>query len=83
MNFVPTDGYYEVSLQAGLNAVQLGQADKLFSDGLDSEVSIQFNSSKGFFYSDGRFIGGTFDQTLDILHAEKWCFHHKFYVKIS
>ena len=35
MEFIPTNEYMEVSLQEGLNALQIGRTDKLFSDGLD------------------------------------------------
>ena len=35
MEFYPTNEYREVTLQVGLNSVQLGNTDKLFSDGLD------------------------------------------------
>lgn len=35
MEFVPTNEYMEISLQEGLNQVQLGNTDKLFSDGLE------------------------------------------------
>ena len=33
MEFIPTNEYMEVSLQEGLNALQIGRTDKLFSDG--------------------------------------------------
>ena len=33
MEFYPTNEYREVTLQVGLNSVQLGNTDKLFSDG--------------------------------------------------
>lgn len=81
MQFIPTDDYREVSMYAGLNAIQIGNADKLYSDGLDANEYIYFDPVKGFYYEDGCVIGGTYDQTLNILHSLKWCFHHKFYVK--
>lgn len=81
MEFIPTNEYREISLQEGLNQVQLGNTDKLFSDGLDEDEYIYWNHNKGFCYEDGYVIGGTFDQTLNRLHFLKWCFYHKFYVK--
>lgn len=81
MQFIPTDDYREVSMYAGLNAIQIGNADKLYSDGLDANEYIYFDHVKGFCYEDGYSIGGTYDQTVDILHSLKWCFSHKFYVK--
>lgn len=82
MEFYPTNEYREVTLQAGLNSVQLGNTDKLFSDGLEEDEYIYFDDSKGFCYEDGCVIGGTYDKTLNVLHELKWCFNHKFYVKI-
>ena len=81
MEFIPTNEYRELSLQEGLNQVQLGNTDKLFSDGLDGDEYIYWDYNKGFCYEDGCVIGGTYDQTLNVLHALKWCFHHRFYVK--
>ena len=81
MNFIPTDEYKEISLQEGLNQVELGNADKLYSDGLDSDEYIYFDHNKGFCYEDGCVIGRIFDQTLNRLHSLTWCFSHKFYVK--
>lgn len=37
MEFIPTSEHREISLQEGLNQVQLGNTDKLFSDGLDRD----------------------------------------------
>lgn len=81
MEFYPTNEYREVTLQTGLNSVQLGNTDKLFSDGLEKDEYIYFDDSKGFCYEDGCVIGGTYDETLSVLHSLKWCFNHKFYVK--
>jgi len=95
MQFIPTDDYREISMYTGLNAIQIGNADKLYSDGLDANEYIYFDPVKGFCYEkrtvakatecpvneDGCSIGGTYDQTVDILHSLKWCFNHKFYVK--
>ena len=83
MKFIPTNEYREISLQKGLNQIQLGNTDKLFSDGLEEDEYIYWDHNKGFCYEDGCVIGGTFDQTLNRLHSLKWCFHHKFYVKNS
>ena len=80
MEFYPTNEYREVTLQAGLNSVQLGNTDKLFSDGLEEDEYIYFDDSKGFCYEDGCVIGGTYDQTLKVLYSQ-WGFDHKFYVK--
>ena len=80
MQFYPTNEYREVTLQAGLNSVQLGNTDKLFSDGLEEDEYIYFDDSKGFCYEDGCVIGGTYDQTLKVLYSQ-WGFDHKFYVK--
>ncbi len=81
MRFIPTNKYREISLQEGLNQIQLGNANKLFSDGLETDEYIYFDQNKGFCYEDGCIIGRTFDQTLNVLHSLKWCFSHKFYVK--
>ena len=81
MEFCPTNEYREISLQAGLNSVQLGNTDKLFSDGLGEDEYIYFDDNKGFCYEDGCVIGGTYDKTLNVLYSLKWCFNHKFYVK--
>lgn len=80
MQFYPTNKYREISLQAGLNSVQLGNTDKLFSDGLEEDEYIYFDDSKGFCYEDGCVIGETYDQTLKVLYSQ-WGFNHKFYVK--
>ena len=80
MEFYPPNEYREVTLQAGLNSVQLGNTDKLFSDGLEEDEYIYFDDSKGFCYEDGCVIGGTYDQTLKVLYSQ-WGFDHKFYVK--
>lgn len=66
MEFYPTNEYREVTLQVGLNSVQLGNTDKLFSDGLEEDEYIYFDDSKGFCYEDGCVIGGTYDQTLKV-----------------
>lgn len=81
MEFIPTNKHKEISLQDGLNQIQLGNTDKLYSDGLDSNEYIYFDHNKGFCYEDGCVIGGTYDQILDRMHSLKWCFSHKFYVK--
>lgn len=81
MEFTPTNEYREISLQEGLDQIQLGNANKLYSDGLEEDEYIYWDNNKGFCYEDGCVIGGTFDQALDRLHSLKWCFHHKFYVK--
>ena len=81
MEFMPTSEYREISLQEGLNQVQLGNTDKLFSDGLEEDEYIYFDDSKGFCYEDGCVIGGTYAKTLNVLHSLKWCVDHKFYVK--
>lgn len=81
MEFVPTDEYIRVSLQEGLNALQIGLVDKLFSDGLDDYEYIYFDKEKGFCYEDNCVIGSTFDQTLDRLHSVGWCFKNYFFIK--
>lgn len=81
MNFIPTNEYREISMYSGLNSVQTGATDKLYSDGLESDEYIYWDHNKGFCYEDGCVIGGTYDQTLNVLHSLEWCFHHKFYVK--
>ena len=83
MQFIPTKEYKEISLQEGLNQLQLGNVDKLYSDGLETEEYIYFDNSKGFCYEDGCIIGDTFDRVLHVLHSLKWCFSHKFYGKIK
>lgn len=81
MEFIPTNEYIKVSLQEGLNALQIGRVDKLFSDGLDDYEYIYFNKEKGFCYENGCIIGRTFNQTLNRLHSIGWCFKHNFFIK--
>lgn len=50
MQFIPTDDYREISMYAGLNAIQIGNADKLYSDGLDANEYIYVDPVKGFCY---------------------------------
>lgn len=50
MQFIPTDDYREVSMYAGLNAIEIGNADKLYSDGLDANEYIYVDPVKGFCY---------------------------------
>lgn len=40
MEFTPTNEYREISLQEGLNQIQLGNANKLYSDGLEEDEYI-------------------------------------------
>ena len=81
MKFEQTTDYKQVSLEEGLNYVQLNPNYKLFSDGLEENEYIVFNASKGFCYEDGCVIGETFDQTVHILISLKWVLHHKFYIQ--
>lgn len=80
MEFCPTNEYKEVALPMGLNSLQFGNADKLFSDGLEEDEYIYFDNDKGFCYEDGCVIGDTCDQTLKILYSQMG-FNNKFYVK--
>ena len=82
MTFEATSRYQEVSLAEGLNLLQLNKASKLYSDGLEENEYITFDSRKGFCYEDGCDIGGTFDMTLKRLISLKWVLHRKFYVKL-
>ena len=82
MTFEATSSYKEVSLAEGLNLLQLNKASKLYSDGLEENEYIIFDSRKGFCYEDGCVIGGTFDMTLKRLISLEWVLHHKFYVKL-
>lgn len=79
MQFYPTSEHKEISLAAGLNALQEGVISKLYSDGLEEDEYIYWDENKGFCYEDNCVIGGTFDSALDRLHALKWCYSHKFY----
>lgn len=81
MEFTPTNEYTEVSLQEGLNALETGRTDKLFSDGLDNYEYIYFDKNKGFCYEDNCVIGDTFDYALGRLHSVGWCYRHKFFIK--
>lgn len=81
MQFIPDETYIETSLQEGLNALETGKAEHLYSDGLDSNEYIYFDQNKGFCYEDECVIGGTFDRALERLHSLKWCFSHKFFIK--
>ena len=82
MTFEATEEYREVSLAEGLNLLQLNKASKLYSDGLEENEYITFDSQKGFYYEDGCVIGGTFDMTLKRLISLKWVLHHRFYIKL-
>ena len=83
MIFETTDNYKEVSLAEGLNLLQLNKASKLYSDGLDKNEYITFDSRKGFCYEDGCVIGETLNTTIKTLISLEWVLYHKFYVKIS
>ena len=82
MTFEATEKYKEVSLAEGLNLLQLNKASKLYSDGLEENEYITFDSQKGFCYEDGCVIGGTLNTTLKGLISLKWVLHHKFYIKL-
>ena len=82
MTFEATEKYKEVSLAEGLNLLQLNKTSKLYSDGLEENEYITFDSRKGFCYEDGCVIGVTFDMTLKRLISLKWVLHNKFYVKL-
>ena len=82
MTFEATDEFKEVSLGEGLNLLQLNKASKLYSDGLDENEYITFDSQKGFCYEDGCVIGSTLNITLKRLISLKWVLNHKFYVKL-
>ena len=81
MSFIPTVEYIQISLYEGLNQLELGNTDKLFSDGLDQNEYIYYDENKGFCYEDGCSIGRTYDQTVNVLHSLKWCFNYNFYIK--
>ena len=82
MTFEATEEYKEVSLAEGLNLLQLNKVSKLYSDGLEENEYIIFDSRKGFCYEDECVIGGTFDMTLKRLISLKWVLYHKFYIKL-
>lgn len=82
MIFEATNEFKEVSLEEGLNLLQLNKASKLYSDGLDENEYITFNS-QGFCYEDGCVIGSTVNGVLKTLLSLKWVLYHKFYVKVS
>lgn len=46
IGFTPTNEYREISLQEGLKQIQLGNANKLFSDGLKTDEYIYFDQNK-------------------------------------
>jgi len=73
--------YREISLQEGLNQIQLGNINKLFINGLKTYEYIYFDNNNGFCYEDGCIISETFDQTLNVLYSLKRRFSPKFYVK--
>lgn len=81
MQFIPDETYIETSLQEGLNALETGKAERLYSDGLDSNEYICFEQGKGFCYEDGCIIGSDFDCALERLYSLKWCLWHKFFIK--
>lgn len=82
MTFEATSSHKEVSLAEGLNLLQLNKASKLYSDGLEENEYIEFDSRKGFCYEDGCVIGSTFNMALERLISLKWVLRHKFYVKL-
>ena len=69
MQFVPTNDYREVSMYAGLNAIQIGNADKLYSDGLDANEYIYFDPVKGFCY-EKRTVAKATECKMDIASVE-------------
>ena len=83
MTFKATSAHKEVSLAEGLNLLQLNKASKLYSDGLEENEYITFDSRKGFCYEDGCVIGETLNTTIKTLISLEWVLYHKFYVKIS
>ena len=82
MTFEATEKYKEVSLAYGLKLLELNKASRLYSDGLEKDEYIEFDSQKGFCYEDGCVIGRTLNKTLLTLISLKWVLHHKFYVKL-
>ena len=81
MNFIPEQNDREVSLAEGLNLLRLNKVSKLYSDGLESDEYICFETNKGFCYEDGAIIGGSFNSALHTLISLKWVLYYKFYIK--
>lgn len=79
--FMPTERHVEVTLYEGLNAIQTGVTNKLFSDGLEENDYVHWKDGKGFCYSDMNIIGRTNDHVVDVLHGQGLCFKHKFYIE--
>lgn len=80
MEFVATEKNKEVSLVEGLNYLIKNKSNKLYSDGLDQNEYIYYDSTKGFCYEDGCVIGSTLNQTVNVLISLKWVLNHKFYI---
>lgn len=81
MQFTPDQNTYtEVTLEEGLIALGSDRADRLYSDGLESDEYI-YHSYKGFCYEDHCVIGHEVEDTMDTLISLKWPLNHKFYIK--
>lgn len=70
----------EVTLAYGLNLLNLGLVEKLYSDGLDSDEYI-YCKDRAFYYEDNCMIGDSYFRTLTTLFELEWPLNHKFYVK--
>lgn len=80
MEFIPTTNHKEIDIANGLLYLQEHEGTKLYSDGLEENEYIYYESGKGFCYEDHCVIGRTLSKTLQVLRSLKWCFYHKFYI---
>ena len=75
MQFIPTDDYREISMYTGLNAIQIGNADKLYSDGLDANEYIYFDPVKGFCYEKRTVAKATECPVASVAHmTRRWIY---------
>lgn len=80
MQFTPyLNVFKEISLENGLIALESGQTDRLYSDGLESDEYITYTNNC-FRYEDNCVIGHDVEDTLHTLLGLKWPLNHKFYI---
>lgn len=80
MRFENTNNLREVTLEEGLIEISRDEEKRLYSDGLESDEYIYYDSDKGFCYEDGCVLGSTLKRTLKVLINLKWVLDHKFYI---
>lgn len=81
INAYNKDKYREVTLQEGLDLLEDGQADKLYSDGLEFDEYIKFVKNY-FTYEDNCYLGQDIFEMKERIQSD-WMDHHKFYVSVN